>query len=86
MLAKNVHTAAALGAPESSQLPIGVQLMDEMKHGVSPVHVRLNIPPPTPFLPHTGKPPLPWRVWFVVFSANLNLLEEDQGGPWPDFI
>ncbi len=80
MLAHNAHTAAAFGAPESSQLPIGVQLTDAMKHGVSPVRTHLNIPSPTPFLPHTGKPPLPWRVWFVVFSAYLNLLEEDQGG------
>ncbi len=83
MLDLSTHTAAAFGAPESSQLAIRVQLTDAVKHGVTPVRACLNIPPPSPFLPYTGKPPLPW---FVVFSTYLHLLEEDLGEPWPDFI
>ncbi len=83
MLAQNAHTAAALGTPESMQLPLGVQLVETVASAVTPV---LNIPPPSPFCPSSGDPPLPWRVWFMVFSSYLCLLEEEQGEPWMDFI
>ncbi len=50
MLDLCMHTAGTFGASESLQLPIRVQLMDAVKHGVTPVHTRLNIPLNTPLV------------------------------------
>ncbi len=76
MLDLYLHTATDSMAPESSQLPVGVQLIDTVQHKAIPV---LNIPPPSPVCPRSGDPLLPWWVWFVVFSSYLYLPEEDQG-------
>ncbi len=86
MLDLCTHTAIAIEASPSSQLTIRVQLADTVKNMVIPVHACISIPLPSPFLPNSGNPPLPWRVWFMVFSSYLHLLEEDQGELWPDLI
>ncbi len=83
MLAQNTRTDATLGATQSVQLPLGVQLAKTVAPVVTP---SFSIPPPSPFCPGSGNPPLPWRVWFMVFSSYLRLVEEEQGVPWADFI
>ncbi len=64
----------------------GSQLTDAVQHMVTPVHTYLNIPPPPPFLLHSGTPLHPWKMWFIVFSSFLHLLEEERREPLPDII